>query len=79
MYLIADLFKLYIFLILNKTLVILYFIFIYGSIAQLVERRPCTANVSGSNPLTSTSFAYNSFFIKKTIIVALIFFKDQRN
>ena len=27
-----------------------------GSIAQLVERRLCKADVSGSSPLTSTSF-----------------------
>ncbi len=39
-----------------------------GSIAQLVERCLCKANVSGSNPLTSTTF---SLFISKREEVCL--------
>ena len=30
-------------------------VLLYGGMAQLVERRPCKADVSGSSPLTSNS------------------------
>ena len=39
-----------------------------GGIAQLVERCPCTADVSGSSPLTSTKKVFFSFFqVEKNI------------
>jgi hypothetical protein len=41
-----------------------------GGIAQLVERLPCTQEVSGSSPLTST---LTSYLTRKTIK------KEQRN
>ena len=48
----------------SKTHVIKHQNWLSGGIAQLVERLPCTQEVSGSSPLTST---LTNYLTKKTI------------
>ena len=49
-----------------------------GGIAQLVERLPCTQEVSGSSPLTSTLTSYNQPQ-KEIEISTLTIFDESRN
>ena len=41
-----------------------------GAIAQLGERRPCTAEVIGSKPISSTTFAFGVSPVK---VIKIIF------
>ncbi len=50
----------------------------YGAIAQLGERLPCTQEVSGSIPLSSTiiSLKYNSEYISNSILRIILLFNN---
>ena len=47
----------------------------YGDVAQLGERRPCTAEASGSIPLISTNYSY--IVCRISYIVKKIEFKNK--